>query len=252
MFEAKILFAQDNVNGQQGAETTQQEETVPVNEDALQPPDAALNPANADTPPSTGKTETLLDTLNTNADQALKTQQYENPDDTDHGEDSGFNEDEFLFNYEGPTVDVIHDNRSGSDYVRVHSKNESIEYHYLSQIKYGDLVFVLTDLLKRVTDGGYRWADDLTTEFEDYTDEPAIIYKVDKVYDKVFGIIQFPDFRIWFSGTKEAIGNNRHDALKPSVMSGLIMQFMFSMAKVEEVLGINQMEYGKKFFKPDD
>ncbi|MDR2842941.1 MAG: hypothetical protein LBV52_07055 [Spirochaetaceae bacterium] len=164
-------------------------------------------------------------------------------------EEKAFNEDEFLYNYEGPTVDVIHDNRSGSDYVRVYSKNESVEYHYLNQIKYSDLVYVLTDLLKRITELGYRWSSDLSTDFEKYNDDPAIIFKVDKVNDKVYGIIQFPDFKIWFSGTREADEVNRHDSLKPSVLTGLVMQFMFAMARVEEVLGVNQVEYGRKFFK---
>ncbi|GMO29170.1 MAG: hypothetical protein Ta2F_04560 [Termitinemataceae bacterium] len=198
------------------------------------------------------KPEALLDTLNENSDsakQVLVPTESEPEVNADGGVDETFNEDEFLFNYEGPTVDVIHDNRSGSDYVRVYSKNEAVEYHYLNQIKYSDLVFVLTDLLKRITEDGYRWADDLSTDFEKYMDEPAIIYKVDKVYDKVYGMVQFPDFRIWFSGTKEPNGTNRHDALKPSVMQGLIMQFMFALAHVEDVLGINQLEYGKKFFK---
>jgi hypothetical protein len=206
------------------------------------PPDTSSGKTGADA----GKAETLLDTLNENAEPISEPEKEE-----DATEEDEFNEDEFLYNYEGPTVDVIHDNRSGSDYVRVYSKNEAVEYHYLSQIKYSDLIFVLTDLLKRVTDSGYRWASDLTTEYVDYEDEPAIIFKIDKVYDTVYGIIQFPDFKIWFSGTKEPTRENRHDALKASVMSGLIMQFVFSMAQVEEVLGVNQAEYGKKFFKTD-
>ncbi|GMO45290.1 MAG: hypothetical protein Ta2G_00080 [Termitinemataceae bacterium] len=184
--------------------------------------------------------ETLLDTLNQNAAPAAPAE-----------DENIFNEEEFLDSYEGPTVDVIHDTRSGTDYVRVFSKNETVEYHYLSQIRYSELVFVLTDLLRRITAENYRWADDLTTEFEPYTDEPAIIYRIDKISDKVYGIVQFPEFKIWFSGTKEAAGANRHDALKPTVMQGLMMQFMFAMAKVEEVLGIDQMDYARKFFKSE-
>ncbi|GHU39904.1 hypothetical protein FACS1894190_06040 [Spirochaetia bacterium] len=194
-----------------------------------------------------GETGTLLDMLKSESGGVVETPEAPSTEEFDKEE---FDEEEFLDSYNGPIVDVIHDNRSGSQFVRVYTENEDVEYHYLNQMYYSDLIFVLTDLLKRITDSGYIWASDLEVEYAAIDDDPAIIYKVDKPAEKAFGIVQFPQFRISISGTKTPTEANKYDSSKGNILAGLMMQFVYNMAFVEESLHLPK-GLSKTYFKTD-
>jgi hypothetical protein len=171
------------------------------------------------------------------------------------GEEEGtaeeeFNEEEFWKNYEGPDVTVIYDERSQIDYVIVRSEDEYKEFHYLDHIGYSDLIFVLTDLLKRITNEGYIYASNIGTEYG-HNDEVALIYKIDKVNDTAWGTVQFPDFAVSVQGKKTQSPEYPFNIASPNHMMALVYQFTLALANVEQRLGINQMEYAKKYFKKE-
>jgi hypothetical protein len=165
------------------------------------------------------------------------------------GEDyEEFDEKEFWENYDGPDIKVIYDERSEIDYVIVQTENEYAEYHYLNHIGYGDLMFVLTDLLKRITDEGYKHASNIATEYRK-NEEVALIYKIDKTENTAYGIVQFPDFSVSVRAQKEPSPEYPFNAASPNHMMALVYQFTMALAEVERRLGVNQLEYTKRFFK---
>jgi hypothetical protein len=162
--------------------------------------------------------------------------------------DGDFDEKEFWENYEGPDIKVIYDERSEIDYVIVQTDSEYTEFHYLDHIGYSDLMFVLTDLLRRITNEGYIYASNIMTEYKEY-EEVALIYKIDKIENIAYGIVQFPDFSVFVRAKKEAGPDYPFNVSSPNHMMGLVFQFTMALAEVEERLGVNQLEYTKKFFR---
>jgi hypothetical protein len=189
--------------------------------------------------------EGLLDTLTKQADTdgALPLA----PDETSAEE---FDEKEFWENYSGPDVKVIYDERSEIDYVIVQTDAEYTEFHYLDHIGYGDHMFVLTDLLKRITNEGYTHASNIITEYKK-NEEVALIYKIDKTENTAYGMVQFPDFSVFVKAKKEAGPDYPFNVYSPNHIMALVFQFTLALAEVEERLGVNQLEYSKKFFKQE-
>jgi hypothetical protein len=161
-----------------------------------------------------------------------------------------FDEADFWENYEGPDVQVIYDERSEIDYVILQTEDEYTEFHYLNHIGYSDLIFVLTDLLKRITNEGYIYASRLMTEYK-HNDEVVLIYKIDKVENTAYGILQFPDFSVTVRAKKEASQDYPFNVSSPNHMMALVYQFTMALAEIEQRLGVNQLEYTRKFFKKD-
>jgi hypothetical protein len=164
--------------------------------------------------------------------------------------DEEFDETEFWENYDGPDIQVIYDERSEIDYVIVRTEEEYAEYHYLNHIGYSDLIFVLTDLLKRITGEGYLYASRITTEYKE-NEEVALIYKISYTENTAYGIVQFPDFSISVRAKKEPSPDYPYNAASPNHMMALVYQFTMALAEVEGRLGVNQLEYTKKFFKQE-
>jgi hypothetical protein len=173
----------------------------------------------------------------------------ETEDGTDGG-DEEFDEKEFWESYDGPDIQVIYDERSEIDYVIVRTDDEYAEYHYLNRIGYSDLIFVLTDLLKRITAEGYLYAGRIATEYKE-NEEVALIYKINHTEDAAYGIVQFPDFSISVRAKKEPSPDYPYNAASPNHMMALVYQFTMALAEVEQRLGVNQLEYTKKFFKQE-
>jgi hypothetical protein len=165
-------------------------------------------------------------------------------------EDEAFDEEDFWKNYEGPDVQVIYDERSEIDYVIVQTEDEYTEYHYLDHIGYSDLIYVLTDLLKRITNEGYTHASRIMTEYK-HNNEVALIYKIDKVENIAYGIVQFPDFSVFVRAKKEPSADYPFNVSSPNHMMSLVYQFTMALAEVEQRLGVNQLEYTRKFFKKE-
>jgi hypothetical protein len=165
-------------------------------------------------------------------------------------EDEEFDENEFWKNYDGPDIQVIYDERSEIDYVIVRTEDEYTEYHYLNHIGYSDLIFVLTDMLKRISEEGYLYASRITTEYKQ-NEEVALIYKINYAENTAYGIVQFPDFSIFVRAKKESSPDYPYNAASPNHMMALVYQFTMALAGVEQRLGVNQLEYTKKFFKQE-
>jgi hypothetical protein len=199
--------------------------------------------------------DSLLDTLTKPADSGpsgpedgteADVNSDKNGDDAEA--DAEFDEEEFWKNYDGPDVTVIYDERSEVDYVIVQTEAEYAEFHYLNHIGYGDLMFVLTDLLKRITNEGYLHASGIVTEYKQNR-EVALIYRIDKTDNTAYGIVQFPDFSIFVRAKKDAQAGFPYNVSSPNHMMALVYQFTMALAEVEQRLGVNQMEYTKRFFK---
>jgi hypothetical protein len=210
-----------------------------------------------------GADDSLLDTLTKDATKdesaakngdeagsASTAPQSETADKAASSDEEEFDESAFWEDYEGPDVQVIYDERSEIDYVIVRTENEYTEFHYLDHIGYSNLIYVLTDLLKRITNEGYVYASRLTTEYK-HNDEVALIYKIDKVENTAYGIVQFPDFSVTVSAKKEASPDYPFNVSSPNHMMALVYQFTMALAEVEQRLGVNQLEYTKKFFKKE-
>ncbi|MDR2097435.1 MAG: hypothetical protein LBP37_02845 [Spirochaetaceae bacterium] len=208
--------------------------------------------------------ETLLDTLTKPVENAGETEAAptggeaggETAAETEAGADAAppdaeeFDEKTFWENYDGPDIKVIYDERSEIDYVIVQTENEYTEFHYLDHIGYSDLIFVLTDLLKRITDEGYVYASNIKTGY-DKNEEVALIYKIDKTEDTAYGIVQFPDFSASVSAKKDALPGYPFNVASPNHMMALVYQFTMALAEVEQRLGVKQLEYTKKFFRQE-
>ncbi|MDR2803490.1 MAG: hypothetical protein LBB22_04275 [Treponema sp.] len=195
-----------------------------------------------------GKGEAAAGTASENADAGIKPADLGGADIETEGDE--FDEAAFWENYEGPNVQVIYDERSEIDYVIVQTEDEYTEFHYLDHIGYSDLIFVLTDLLKRITTEGYIHASNIGTEYKK-NDEVALIYKIDKKENIAYGIVQFPDFSVFVRAKKEASPGYPFNVSSPNHIMALVYQFTMALAEVEQLLGVNHMEYTKKFFKKE-
>jgi hypothetical protein len=165
------------------------------------------------------------------------------------GED--FDEEAFWDEYEGPDIGVIYNEKSESDFLVIETETEITEYHYLSRIKENNLVNILTDLLKRITQDKYIYASDFSVEYGTYEDI-ALIYKIDKTSATGYGIAQFPQFRIVLSGKKVRDAAHPYDISSYRVLSTMVMKFIFVMSEVESTLGINQYSLLQLFSGNDD
>ncbi|MDR0551028.1 MAG: hypothetical protein LBG72_03300 [Spirochaetaceae bacterium] len=166
-----------------------------------------------------------------------------------------FDEEEFEQNYTGPNIGVIYDERSKSGYFVVDTDETYKEYHYLEQIRYDDLLFVLTDTLSRLTKDGFRWSS--LPELEVFTEklpesEVAFIYEIDKKDNILSARVQFPDFKISLTAQKERDGSHRYDASSGRDMFQLINTFAYRINEVESVLGMDNIEYTMRYFKQDE
>ena len=161
-----------------------------------------------------------------------------------------FDEKAFWENYDGPDIKVIYDERSEIDYVIVQTENEYTEFHYLDHIGYSDLIFVLTDMLKRITGEGYIYASNINTSY-DKNEDVALIYRINKTENTAYGIVQFPDFSVSVSAKKEALPGYPFNVASPNHMMALVYQFTMALAEVEHRLGLKQLEYTKKFFRQE-
>jgi len=157
-------------------------------------------------------------------------------------------DDDYWEEYHGPIVDVLHDNRTNSDYIRIEVPGVSItEYHYLKNINYTDLVFVLTDLLRRITGNGYRYCGEIITTYE-ANDEVAIIYFEDLVNKTASGSLRFPEFSMGITGSKTPSPAHRNDIGSASTLQSMIIKFIMALSQVEMTKGYS-MEYLMRFFK---
>ncbi|GHT69527.1 hypothetical protein FACS1894110_19150 [Spirochaetia bacterium] len=163
--------------------------------------------------------------------------------------DEDFDED-LVLNLDGPEVTVYYNERNETDYVEVRTAEKIEEYHYLNHIKYSDLIFVLSDLLRRITREGYQWSTAPAISYEK-SEEVVLLYRRDLVNDMVYGIVQFPDFKVWLSGVREQDAEHRFNAGNGRDMMTLVFSFASCLAQAEQALGINQLEYTMKFFKQE-
>jgi hypothetical protein len=145
---------------------------------------------------------------------------------------------------------VYYDERTGSDYVEIRTPEKIEEYHYLSHIKYSDLIYVLSDLLRRITRDGYQWASAPGISYEK-NEEVALLYRRDLVNDIVYGIVQFPDFKVSLSGIRKPDAEHRFNAENGRDMMSLVFSFAACLAQAEQTLGIKQLEYTMQFFKQE-
>ncbi|GHV65001.1 hypothetical protein AGMMS49587_18510 [Spirochaetia bacterium] len=167
----------------------------------------------------------------------------------EEADDEDFDED-LILNMDGPEVTVYYNERNEADYVEVRTAEKIEEYHYLNHIKYSDLIFVLSDLLRRITREGYQWSTAPAISYEK-SEEVVLLYRRDLVNDMVYGIVQFPDFKVWLSGIRERDAEHRFNAGNGRDMMSLVFSFASCLAQAEQALGINQLEYTMKFFKQD-
>ncbi|GHV88154.1 hypothetical protein AGMMS50267_05140 [Spirochaetia bacterium] len=165
--------------------------------------------------------------------------------------DEEFNDEDFILNTGGPEITVYYNNRNEADYVEVKTAEKIEEYHYLNHIKYSDLIFVLSDLLRRITREGYQWSAAPAISYEK-SEEVVLLYRKDLVNDMVYGIVQFPDFKIWVNAVREPDAEHRYNAGNGQNMMTLVFLFASCLAQAEETLGINQLEYTMKLFKPEE
>ncbi|GHU80806.1 hypothetical protein FACS189468_1610 [Spirochaetia bacterium] len=191
----------------------------------------------AEEPAVSPGTNSLLDTLLDSAVPAAP------PEDEDFDED-------LVLTLDGSEVTVYYDKRSEVDYVEVRSAEKIEEYHYLSHIKYSDLIFVLSDLLRRITRDGYQWSAAPAISY-DKSEEVVLLYRKDLVNDVVYGIVQFPDFKVALSAVRKRDAEHRFNAENGRDMMNLVFSFSSCLAQAEQTLGINQFEYTMKFFKQD-
>ncbi|WP_010257852.1 hypothetical protein [Treponema primitia] len=199
---------------------------------AANPPDST-NPPDPSDPPDTN---TLLDTI-------LESASPVDPTDEDF-------EDEDLLMDINPEMTVYYDDRNEADYVEIRTAEKIEEYHYLSHIKYSDLIFVLSDLLRRITQDGYQWSSVPAVSYEK-SEEVVLLYRKDLVNDIVYGIVQFPDFKVWLSGIRKQDAEHRFNAGSGRDMMTLVFSFASCLAQAEQELGIKQLDYTMKFFKQD-
>jgi hypothetical protein len=168
--------------------------------------------------------------------------------------DGEFNDEDFdedlVLNLDGPEVTVFYNERNEADYVEVRTAEKIEEYHYLNHIKYSDLIFVLSDLLRRITREGYQWSTVPAISYEK-SEEVVLLYRRDLVNDMVYGIVQFPDFKVWLSGVREQDAEHRFNAGNGRDMMSLVFSFASCLAQAEQALGINQLEYTMQFFKQE-
>jgi hypothetical protein len=184
-------------------------------------------------------TNALLDTLSESAV----------PSDRRSG-DEEFDNDDFVLNLDGPEVTVYYNERNEADYVEVRTAEKIEEYHYLNHIKYSDLIFVLSDLLRRITQDGYQWSTAPAISYEK-SEEVVLLYRKDLINDMVYGIVQFPDFKVALSGVREQDAEHRFNAGNGRDMMTLVFSFASCLAQAEQTLGINQLEYTMKFFQQE-
>jgi hypothetical protein len=145
---------------------------------------------------------------------------------------------------------IYYDDRNETDYVEIRTPEKIEEYHYLSHIKYSDLIFVLSDLLRRITRDGYQWATTPAISYEK-NEEVVLLYRKDLVNDLVYGIVQFPDFMVWLSAVRERDAEHRFNAGSGRDMMTLVFSFASCLSQAEQALGINQLEYTMRFFKQE-
>jgi hypothetical protein len=108
----------------------------------------------------------------------------------------------------------------------------------------------LTDLLRRITREGYQWSTTPVISYEK-SEEVVLLYRKDLVNDIIYGIVQFPDFNISLSGIRQQDAEHRFNAGSGRDMMNLVFAFSVCLAQAEQTLGINQLEYTMKFFKPE-
>jgi hypothetical protein len=145
---------------------------------------------------------------------------------------------------------VYYDERNGTDYVEIRTPEKIEEYHYLSHIRYSDLIFVLSDLLRRITGDGYQWAAAPEISYEK-NEEVALLYRRDLVDDRVYGIVQFPDFKVSLSALREPDEQHRFNAENGRDMMALVFAFASCLAQAEQTLDIKQLDYTMRFFKQE-
>jgi hypothetical protein len=145
---------------------------------------------------------------------------------------------------------VYYDERTGTDYVEIRTPEKIEEYHYLSHIRYSDLIFVLSDLLRRITADGYQWAMAPEISYEQ-NEEVALLYRKDLVNDVVYGIVQFPDFKVSLSALRSPDAEHRFNAENGRDMMSLVFSFASCLAQAEQTLGIKQLDYTMRFFKQE-
>jgi hypothetical protein len=145
---------------------------------------------------------------------------------------------------------VYYDERTGADYVEIRTSEKIEEYHYLSHIRYSDLIFVLSDLLRRITRDGYRWASAPEISYET-NEEVALLYRKDLLNDTVYGVVQFPDFKVFLSALRSPDETHRFNAENGRDMMTLVFSFAACLAQAEQTLDIKQLDYTMRFFKPE-
>ncbi|WP_041610961.1 hypothetical protein [Treponema primitia] len=195
--------------------------------------------------PDTG---TLLDTIQELATPIPET--LKNEAEAEEYEDFDDFDEETILDFEGPEITIFYNERNEADYIEVKTDEKIEEYHYLSHIKYSDLIFVLSDLLRRITREGYQWARAPAISYEK-SDEIVLLYRKDLVNDMVYGIVQFPDFKVWLSAIRQQDREHRYNAGSGRDMLMLVYAFAQCLAQAEQTLGISQVEYTMRFFKPE-
>jgi hypothetical protein len=158
-----------------------------------------------------------------------------------------FDEEEFLNTYSGPITEILYDQRSESEYIRVIVPNVSVsERHYLADLTYFKLILVLTDMLHRITNEGYIYSSDILTTYEK-NEEIAIVYFEDLITNTASGEVRFPEVTMKITGGKTSSSIYRYDISNATNLSTLILRFVMSLSEIERTLGYSM----KRLLKPE-
>jgi hypothetical protein len=158
-----------------------------------------------------------------------------------------FNEEEFLDTYSGPITEILFDQRSESEYIRVIIPNVSIsERHYLADLTYFKLILALTDMLNRITNEGYIYSSDILTTYEK-NEEIAIVYFEDIITNTASGEVRFPEVTMKVVGGKTPSPLHYYDISNATNLSTLILRFVMSLSEIERTLGYSM----RRLLKPE-
>jgi hypothetical protein len=170
----------------------------------------------------------------------------------EEGDADDFDPDTFEDDYDGPDISVMYDKRSEIDYIIVEDAESYTEYHYIDRIKYSDLLFVLTDLFKRINNEGYTWSAAPETAYGGFP-EVVLMYKRDKVQNMAYGIVQFPDFKISVEGAAVQDNVHTYNVADPQQMLNMIILFTRTLASVSATLNVESINaYMLRYFKPQE
>jgi hypothetical protein len=169
-------------------------------------------------------------------------------EDAADADNTEFDENEFFKNFTGPEFTVVSDSRSKTQYIVSKTESETTEYHDLKDIEYGNLIYVLTDLFRKIREDGFVYASEFVLEYGEYP-YPTLVYKKPNDGTIAYGILQFPQFQIAISGTKTLDSTHPNNIRSANILQSMMFKFIFLLAEVEETTGTRDNDL-LKFFAP--